>query len=67
VSLYLVGCSPEPFFAVFLIGLSELNFLAFFFEFEETGGELVSLVGQLSHLAEEYDVSEVEATVLMVV
>ena len=67
MSLNLVGCSSEPLFAVFLIGFAILNFLAFFFEFGESWGELISFVGEFAHLTEKDDISEVKSTIFVVV
>jgi hypothetical protein len=67
MSLDFVGCSSESFFAVLLVGLTVLNFLAFLLEFTESGAELVSFVGQFAHLAEKNDVGQIQSAVLVVV
>lgn len=67
MSLYLIGCASEPFFTVFFVGLAVLDFLALLLQFAEPRGQFITFVGQLTHLAKEDHVGQVQSTVLVVV
>lgn len=67
MSFYFVGCSSESFLAVLVICLTELDFFSFLLQFGEAGGELVSFIGEFSHLTEENNISQIESAVLVVI
>lgn len=67
MSLNLVGCASEAFFAVFFVGLAVLDFLALLLKLAKAGRQLVAFVGQLTHLAEEDYIGQVQSAVLVIV
>lgn len=67
MSFDFIGSSSEPLFSVFIIGLSELDFLSFFLQFDKAGGELISLIGKFPHLTEKNNICEIQSAVLVVV